>query len=167
MRWIVLFVALTACMNKRLNRLSGAEFDHYYALKVYMDKSAKKTFLKLKTEEERNTWLKSEGLWERFYKYPEHIRTLIVEGDVQIGWTKDMLHMAWGRPFDRNKQLDRDAVRSWMLLYRFEKHDDEDGRYDLVWEPNSPTEYKAIGRFRKEVILDDDVIAEIRIRDGW
>jgi hypothetical protein len=54
-----------------------------------------------------------------------------------------------------------------MLVYRFEKHDDGDGRYDLVWEPNSKTEYKAIGRFRREVVIDDDVIAEIEDRKGW
>jgi len=167
MRWIIVIVALMGCMQKKIDRLSSAEFDHYYALKVYMDEDGRKEYLKLKTEEERSSYLKQKELWDRFYKYPEHIRDLIVAGDVQVGWTKDMLYMAWGRAYDKNKQPGRMATRSEMLVYRFEKHDDEDGRYDLVWEPNSKTEYRAVGFFRKEVILDDDVIAEIRDRKGW
>ncbi len=167
MRWILLSIALMGCTQKRINRLSNAEYDHYTALKIYMDDDVQKSFLKLKTEEERSEYLKSQGLWDRFYKYDEHIRELIVMGEVKVGWSKDMLYMAWGAPFDVNKQPGRQATRSEMLVYRFEKHDDGDGRYDLVWEPGSKTEYKSIGRFRREVVIDDDVIAEMEDKKGW
>ena len=167
MRWLVLALALFGCSQKKLDRLSSVEFDHYLALKVYMDDDTRKAFLKFKTEDERSAYLREKELWDRFYQYPEHIRALIVSGDVQEGWSKDMLHMAWGLPYDRNKQPGRKATRSEMYVYRFEKHNDDQGRYDLVWEPDSKTEYRAVGFFRKEVILDDDVIAEIRDRKGW
>ena len=165
---ILVCLMLMGCMQKKLERLSSAEFDHYYALKVYMDEADRKSFLKLKTEPERSAFLKENGLWDKFYQYPEHIRELIVAGDVQTGWTTDMLYMAWGAPFDKQKQPGRQATRSELLLYRFERHENsEDGRFDLVWEPNSKTEYRAYDFFRKEVIIDDNVIAEIRDRDGW
>ena len=167
MRWFLLSLALMACTQKRLNRLSPAEFDHFYALRVFMDEDARRDYLRLQTEEERNAYLQEAELWDNFYQYEPHIRDLIVAGDVQIGWSKEMLVMSWGRPYDVNRQAGRDAVRSELLVYRFEQHDDGNGRYDLAWEPNSKTEYRAIGFFRKEVIIDDDIVAEIRERDGW
>ncbi|MCB9746145.1 MAG: hypothetical protein H6740_26450 [Alphaproteobacteria bacterium] len=128
-----------------------------------MDETQRKTYLKLKTEEERNAYLKELGIWDYFYKYDEDLRDQIVAGDVQVGWTKDQLYMAWGAPHDRAKLVGRDAVRSERLIYRFEGH--ADGSI-LVWEPNSKTEYKATRLFRREVILDDDVVTGSRRTAG-
>ena len=50
-----------------------------------MEEDARKSYLKMQTEEERNAFLKSENLWDTFYQYEPHIRSLIVEGDVQEG----------------------------------------------------------------------------------
>lgn len=154
----------SGCTGKQMKRLSDAEFDHFYALRPYMGEDSRKEFLKLKTEDERNAYLKEAGLWDRFYKYDQTIRDEIVAGDVQAGWTKDKVLMAWGAPHDKQKLTGRPATRSERLVYRFEKH--EDGTV-LVWEPNSKTEYKAVKLFQKDVILDDDVVAEIRQRDRW
>lgn len=151
--------------KNRVKHLENDEFDHYYALRVWMEEDDKKAYLKLKTREERDQFLKDKGLWERFYQYPDHIRELIVAGEAQQGWTKDMVYMAWGVPYDRRKLPGREAQRSEMLIYRFEKH--EDGRI-LVWAPGSKTEYKATGLFEQEVILDDDVVAEISVKEkSW
>ncbi|MCB9746612.1 MAG: hypothetical protein H6740_28815 [Alphaproteobacteria bacterium] len=158
-------VSASGCSwEKKVKNLSDTEFDHYYALRPFMDETQRKTYLKLKTEEERNAYLKELGIWDYFYKYDEDLRDQIVAGDVQVGWTKDQLYMAWGAPHDRAKLVGRDAVRSERLIYRFEGH--ADGSI-LVWEPNSKTEYKATRLFRREVILDDDVVAEIREESGW
>lgn len=162
---LILLVALsTGCTGRQMKRLSDAEFDHFYALRPYMDDDARKEYLKLKTEEERNQYLKDQGLWDRFYQYDADQRDEIVAGAVQVGWTKDMVLMSWGAPYDKRKLAGRKATRSEALVYRFEQH--EDGAL-IVWEPNSKTEYKAVRLFRREVILDDDVVAEIVEKDNW
>lgn len=173
----LLFVALlvSGCgWEGRVRKLSDTEFNHYYALKPFMSDDDRKAYLKTKTEDDRNAWLRSHGCrevmgkkecyWDRFYKYPEHIREGIVAGAVQNGWTKDMIYMAWGAPWDTRALVGRPAPRSELLVYRFEKH--EDGTV-LVYVPNSKTEYKAVSRFTREVYLDNDVVSEIVEKKGW
>ena len=162
----ILLMFLAACSWKnRTKFLDDEEFDHYYALRVYMEEGDRKEYLKLKTREERDQYLKEAGLWERFYKYDPHIRELIIGGEVQAGWTKDMVYMAWGTPYDRRKLPGRAAQRSEMLIYRFEQHVDKEGNNSvLVWEPASKTEYKAVKLFEQEVVLDDDVVAEVSMK---
>ena len=173
MQGILFVLGLTrlgGCWEKRVKHLSDVEFDHYYALRPFMDEDMRKTYLKLKTEEERNAFLKEQGLWDQFYKYDAAEREEIVMGQVEPGWTKDKVLMAWGAPFDKRKITGRQATRSEVLVYRFEGHDtDDDGKVDshLVWEQNSATEYKAQTLFRKEVLLDDDLVMEVTIKDGW
>lgn len=162
---VVALLVLSACSwQSRVKKLSDTEFEHYYALRPFMNEDQQKEFLKLKTEEERNKWLKDHGLWDRFYKYPDHIRKQVVEGDVRQGWTKDLVLMAWGAPYDKRALAGRPAPRSELLVYRFERH--EDGSV-LVWTPGSKTEYKAVERFRREVYLDNDVVSEIVEKKGW
>ena len=60
----------TACGYERLQkRLDNQEFDHYYALRVYMSEEKRKHYLKLKTRDERDAYLKQLGLWDTFYSY--------------------------------------------------------------------------------------------------
>lgn len=168
MRVVVLMLAvlagLSGCWEKKVKNLSDAEFDHYYALRSFMEEGQRKTYLKLKTEEERNEYLKELGLWDMFYRYNQAERDAIVAGEVQVGWTKDKVLMAWGAPFDRKKLVGRPAQRSELLIYRFEEHEDGSVR---VWVPGSKTEYKAVRTFQKNVILDDDKVAEIQTKDKW
>jgi hypothetical protein len=173
MRWfaaVPLLFALSACSwEKRVKHLDDAEFDHYYALKVYMDDAERKAYLKLKTRDERDKYLQAfempgtppRRLWDLFYQFDEHIRDKIVAGEVQEGWTVEMMMMAWGNPKQSKRLTGRKAVRSWSYIYKFEEQ--EDGAV-LVWEPGSKTEYKAVRLFEREVIVDDDKIVEIRKR---
>jgi len=163
--WLVALVVVAGCgVERRVKKLSEVEFQHYYALRPFMEEEVRVGFLKLKTEEERNQYLKDRGLWDAFYKYDEHIRKAIVDGAVQTGWTKDMVLMSWGAPFDKRKLTGRPAPRSELLVYKFEKH--EDGSV-LVYVPGSKTEYKAVSRFMREVYLDSDVVTEIIEKEGW
>jgi hypothetical protein len=164
--WLLLVVALSACgWQRRVKLLDDQEFDHYYALRVWMDDAQRKAYLKRETREERDAYLKELGLWDRFYKYEPHVRTLIVQGEVKVGWTKDMLYMAWGEPFDRQKLPGRKAERSELLVYRFEQQ--PDGSV-LVWTQKSATEYKAVRLFMREVTLDDDVVTEMQEKEkSW
>jgi len=145
----------------KIKNLSDAEYAHWSALRVYMEEDARKSYFKLKTEEERNQWLKDEGLWDRFYQYDPHIRERIVGLEVQVGWTKDMVYMAWGIPYDRRK-LTRQAERSEMFIYRFEQHTDR----IMVWERGSKTAYKAERFFVKEVIMEDDRVVEMSNKEA-
>ena len=154
----------TACGYERLQkRLDNQEFDHYYALRVYMTEEQRKYYLKLKTRDERDAYLKKLGLWDTFYSFEPEEREDIVAGNVQIGWTKKKVEMAWGAPDSRKKAIGRAASRSEIYTYRFEQQ--EDGSV-LVWEPNSKTVYKAIRLFVKEVIIDDDIVMEIKEKDS-
>jgi hypothetical protein len=137
-----------------------------------MSEEMQKSFLTLKTEPERTAYMKSVRLervppitlYDLFYQYDEHIRQAIVDGAVQTGWTKDQVLMSWGPPYDKKKLVGRPAPRSEMLVYKFERQ--EDGSV-LVYTPDSKTEYKAVERFRREVILDSDVVTEIIEKPGW
>lgn len=155
---LVAMLSMGCSYTRHIKNLSNVEFDHYYALRVYMSEDQKKVYLKLKTEEERNAYLQEAGLWDRFYSYSDPEREEIIAGDVVVGWTKDKLYMAWGAPYDRARLVGRSAVRSERLVYRFEQH--EDGRI-LLWEDGSKTAYKAARLFTRELIIDDDVVREI------
>jgi hypothetical protein len=162
------FLAVSAAsgcsIDRKLKKLDDQEFQHYYALKVYMDEPQVKTYLKLKTRPERDEYLKKRGLWDKYYEYEPHIREAIYNGRVEIGWTKDMVLMAWGRPIDRGRVAGRQASRSERYIYRFEEN--QEGAI-LVWEPGSKTQYKAARLFSREVVMDNDVVAEINNKDRF
>ena len=164
MTWMAITIWLMGCGYERhQKRLDNQEFDHWYALRVYMSEDQKKAYLKLKTKDERNNYLKKNGFWDYFYKYDEETREAIVSGEVEIGWTRDMLEMAWGAPYDRQRAVGRSAERSEKFIYRFEQQ--PDGRV-LLWESNSKTQYKAVRLFVREVIIDDNVVAKISEKDA-
>jgi hypothetical protein len=167
------FALTTGCsISSKVKKLDDDEYKHYMALRVYLDrpnargersKDERKEFLKNKTREERDQWLKDKGVWDKFYQYDEHIREKIVNGGVQVGWDKHMVYQSWGMPFLRRKLPGRQAQRSEMFIYRFEVR--QDGVHQ-VWVKGSKDTYKAQRLYTKELIVDDDKIAEIRERDG-
>ena len=176
MRIILGLLTLTFTMgcsiSSKLKKLDDEEYSHYMALRVYMDppdgankraKTERKEFFKLKTRAERDQWLKDKGYWDRFYKYDPHIRQKIVDGQVQVGWDKHMIYMAWGRPYLRRKLPGRKAQRSEMFIYRFEEL--QDGTHQ-VWVEGSKDTYKAARLYIKELFVDDDTLAEIREKDA-
>ncbi len=147
----------------KLDRLSDTEKVHWRALRVFVDKDEQKLWLKLKSEEERNQWLKDRGYWERFYQHPPHVRDQIVAGDVKKGWNREKLFMAWGQPSERRMLTGRPANRSERLIYRFQV--DKKGFVTVVVDARP--DYKAVDRYQVDVVLDDDVITELTRRDDW
>ena len=164
MGFLAVSIASGCSIDRKLKNLDDQEFQHYYALKVYMDEPQVKTYLKLKTRADRDDYLKKRGLWDKYYEYEPHVREAIYNGRVEIGWTKDMVLMAWGRPIDRGRVAGRQATRSERYIYRFEEN--QEGAI-LVWEPGSKTQYKAARLFSREVVLDNDVVAEINTKDRF
>ena len=150
----------------KLKKLQQYERDHYQALRVFFrdEKKESKMFLKLKTPAERDAWLKTAGYWDKFYKYDEHDRNEILGREPKLGWTQDMLYMAWGPPFQKLKSTKRTASDTRILVYRMEITKDGD---HMVWAPKSKETYKATGRYTAHITLDEYVISEIKEEDGW
>jgi hypothetical protein len=158
-------VVALACLSLagKLDRLSDAEYDHYRALRVFMEEPDRKAWLKLDTAEERDAWLKEAGLWDKYYSLPEELRAKVINGEVGVGFTREMVYMAWGAPFQKQRLTGRDAARSELLVYRFEI--DKDGvATPLV---GKRTDYKAVGQHQTEVYMDDDRVTEMVERDQW
>jgi len=147
-----------SALADKTKRLSAAEKEHYQALKVYMGKKQRKAYLKLKTEEERNAWLKERGLWDKFYQYDERVREAILVGDVKVGWEEDAVFMAWGAPVKRFTVVDRPASLSEEFLYRFEVSP-EGGV--LVWTKDSKTAHKAQLLYQIQLTVDDGRVARM------
>ena len=161
---VVASLAAGCSWERKVKRLSDTEYDHYYALRPFMSDDQRKAYLTTKEEADRNVYLQELGLWDMFYSLSEAERDEILSGEVSIGWTKQKVLMAWGRPYDKRKLAGRPAMRSELYVYRFEKH--EDGTIYL-WQEGSKTEQKATELFRREVIIDDDRVTELGVKNGW
>ena len=130
-----------------------------------MTEDQEKSFLKLKLEEERTEYLKGLGLWDDFYSMPDSVREAVLDGEVAIGWTRKMLVMSLGWPYDQQKVVgNTSALRTERFIYRFEQH--ADGTI-FVWTENSKTEQKATRLFRREIVLADDRVMEITEKENW
>lgn len=164
MRRTLVLIALLLTAGGKLDRLSSTERDHYDALKVYMTDKDRKAYLKLKTEDARNGWLKERDLWDRFYQYDTRMRDLILRGKVSPGWSVDQVWMAWGKPHERLAVAGRKAAKSERLIYRFEV--DKEGQV-FVWTPGSKVTHTAVSKYRQLVTVDDGVVAEIEKKSGW
>lgn len=165
MKRAVLLIATLLLTAGRFDRLPQHEQDHFTALKVFLSEKDQKAWLKLKTEDERNTWLKERKLWDRFYQHDEPVRQQILQGDVKTGWTEAMVNMAWGRPAQRLRNTDpRIAGKSDRLIYLFEVT--PEGRA-LVWHAGSKETHTAIKRFRIELVLVEGIVETYEKQDGW
>jgi hypothetical protein len=159
--WMVPAVLLL--LGGKLDRLSDAEQSHYRALRIFLDEKEQKEWLKLKTEDERNAWLVEHNLWDKFYSHDEATRQQIIEGDVELGWSRDMVYMAWGAPFQKQRLTGRQATRSEALVYRFEV--DKKGYASPV--VGAKVDYKAVDRYEVRLVIDDDIVAEMDEHPGW
>ena len=150
----------------KFKKLQDYERDHYEALRVYFkdEKKETKIWLKLKTPAERDQWLKDAGYWDKFYKYDKFEREAIVAKEPKLGWSQDMVYMAWGPPYTKVKSTKRTAGDTRILVYRMEVT--KDGEH-MVWAPKSKETYKAIKRYTTYLTLDDYTITDIREEDGW
>lgn len=146
----------------KFEKLEPEEQQHFRALEVFMDKDDVKAFFKLKERSERDAYLKELGLWDRFYAYPAEERAMIVASDVRLGFTRDQLYMAWAAPFSKQRLTGRPAERSERMVYRFEV--DKDG-YATPLGKNR--DYKAVDRYQVEVIVDDDIVTEMKEKATW
>lgn len=159
-------LALALGTGSKYAKLESYEKDHYDALKVWFEDSKKesKAYFKLKTPAERDQWLKDKGYWDRYYQYEEHERQEILSREPKVGWTQDMVYMAWGPPFAKLKSTKRTAETSVVLVYRMEVT--KDGEH-MVWAPGSKETYKAIRQYQAELMVDNHRVTDIVQKDAW
>jgi hypothetical protein len=173
---ILMLSMLAGCgLSGKIKKLSSPEQAHYYALRVFMSDAQEKEWLKLKTVEERDAWLKENqsslqkvgvktSLWDSFYQYDAQDREAIAKGEVSNGWTEDKVMMAWGPPYARRRVAKRTASRSEIFVYRFEVA--KDGAV-MVWAPGSTETYKAVALYQYDVHVDDGVVTDMKKKDAW
>jgi hypothetical protein len=160
--FLLLLVATTS-LGSKLDRLSDAEYAHYRALRIFMEEKDRKGWLRLKTQEARDQRLQDLGLWDKFYNLSESQRERVVSGEVVVGFTRDMLYMAWGSPYQKQRLTGRNAARSELLIYRFEI--DKNGLATPV--VGDRIDYKAVGQHQTELYVDDDVVTSMVEKDSW
>jgi hypothetical protein len=160
--FVPLLAVPTAANADKTKRLSQVERDHYYALRVYMPEKQQKTWLKLKTEAERNEGLKLLKLWDRFYHHNEDMRGDIIAGNVDVGWEEGAVYMAWGKPARKRAIAGRQAELSEEFQYRFEV--DVYGKV-RVWESKSKTVHKAAVLYEVQVTIDDGRVRRMVRKD--
>lgn len=156
-------VAAWLSLGSKLDRLSDQEYAHYRALRIFMEEKDRKAWLRLKTPEQRDARLREMNLWDKFYSLSEAQRQKVVAGEVEVGFTRDMLYMAWGAPFSKNRLTGREAARSELLVYRFQI--DRSGIATPV--VGERIDYKAVGQHQTEVFVDDDVVTKMVEKDSW
>ncbi|MCB9663141.1 MAG: hypothetical protein H6732_03440 [Alphaproteobacteria bacterium] len=161
---LVLLASLVLGTAGKLDRLSEAERTHFAALKPFLTDKDQKAYLKLKTEDERNAWLKARRLWDRYYALPERQREDIAAGKVQKGWTDDMVIMAWGSPHERRRLAVSEASRSELFVYFVEVL--SDGKV-MLWKPGSKQTHGAVDKYRWELRVYDHEVVQMERRPGW
>ena len=159
MLWMFFIWNFVGCSYMRhVKRLEEPEKKHWAALRVFMQEDEKKSFLILKTREERDAYLKDLNLWDKFYSLDEKRREDILNYDVKTGWNQEELLMSWGVPYKKQMEAtSKKGVSAERWIYRFEEHVDKKSgqKYVLIWEEYSQTEYKAKRIYTREVIIDD------------
>lgn len=147
----------------KIDKLSEQEQTEYRVFRAFMTDDDQKAWLKMKTADERTAWLKDHKLWEKFYALGADEQDLVVKGKVAIAWSRDQVYMAWGAPFQKQRLTGREAQRSELLVYRFEV--DKDGfATPLV---GKKVNYKAVDQYQVELVMDDDVVAELARKEDW
>ena len=133
------FPALAGQVNLRkikkwpeLDRAWARSFD------AWMSDEELSVFIKIKTTEERQDFLKKAGYWKKWDKIDDEMLPNVLKGEVVRGMTKDEVFMCWDKPEKIRKDFRRDAYVD-VMNYKFEI--DRKGR-EFLSPKDSKTAYK-------------------------
>ncbi len=157
------FLANTA-LAAPIDRLADDERAAFEALSVYLDAKQEKSYLKLKTREARDAWLKGQGVYDQYWALPADRREAIASGAVRTGFLLDEVLMAWGTPFERRRVVVPNVHRAEVLLYRLEV---TSGGRVLVWEEGSKSTHNAIDRYRWSLDVHNGMVVKMTKMPGW
>ncbi|GEM_PF-1547128 len=151
-----------ALVNERkIKRWSDEDKQLVRALDVWMTDEEMSVLIKLKTSEERVSFLTETGYMKRWKLLEEDkdptIFEAIKKGEVIEGMTKDHVFMSWDKPMKIRDEFKREAYVK-VLWYEFEI--DRKGREFLV-RPDSETAYKNEILTRHVYLFNDRVHAVV------
>ena len=123
---------------KKIKRWPDADKSWAIAMDAWMTAEELDIFVKLKTTEERQSFLKDAGYWRIWKEVRDDYRDAVIAQNVVKGMNKNEVFMAWDKPKKIRKDFRRDAYVD-VLNYEFER--DRKGR-EFVLRPDSQTAYK-------------------------
>lgn len=147
-----------------IDRLAADERQAFDALAVFLDDKQERSFLKLKTRELRDAWLKAQGLYSRWWGLDPARREAIATGAVTVGFSVDEVLMAWGAPFERRRVVVEGVHRAEVVVYRVEVT--PEGRV-LIWEAGSKETHNAQERYRWILDVHDGVVVSKTKKARW
>jgi hypothetical protein len=140
---------------KKIKRWPAEDKSWALALDAWMTTEELDIFIKLKTTEERQSFLKEAGYWRLWEEVRDDYREAVLSQTVIKGMNKDEVFMAWDKPKKIRKDFRRDAYVD-VLNYEFER--DRKGK-EFVLRPDSQTAYKNENFIRFVYMFNGEVFA--------
>jgi hypothetical protein len=140
---------------KKIKRWPAEDKTWALALDAWMTTEELDIFIKLKTTEERQSFLKEAGYWRLWEEVRDDYREAVIAQNVIKGMNKDEVFMAWDKPKKIRKDFRRDAYVD-VLNYEFER--DRKGQ-EFVLRPDSQTAYKNENFIRFVYMFNGEVFA--------
>jgi hypothetical protein len=123
---------------KKIKRWPAQDKSWAIALDAWMTTEELDILIKMKTTEERQSFLKDAGYWRLWEEVRDEYREAVVAQQVIKGMNKNEVFMAWDKPKKIRKDFRRDAYVD-VFNYAFER--DRKGR-EFVMRSDSQTAYK-------------------------
>jgi hypothetical protein len=149
-------LAFAGTLNlKKIKRWPDQDKVWAIAMDAWMTSEEIDIFIKIKTTEERQSFLKKVGYWRLWEEVRDEYRESVTEQQVIKGMNKNEVFMAWDKPKKIRKDFRRDAYVD-VLNYTFER--DKKGR-EFVMRPDSQTAYKNENFIRFVYMFNGEVFA--------
>jgi hypothetical protein len=140
---------------KKIKRWPAEDKSWALALDAWMTTEELDILIKLKTTEERQSFLKEAGYWRLWEEVRDEYREAVLSQTVIKGMNKNEVFMAWDKPRKIRKDFRRDAYVD-VLNYEFER--DRKGK-EFVLRPDSQTAYKNENFIRFVYMFNGEVFA--------
>jgi len=140
---------------KKIKRWPDQDKMWAMALDAWMTNEELDIFIKIKTTDERLSFLKDAGYWRLLEEVRDEYRESVEAQQVIKGMNQNEVFMAWDKPKKIRKDFRRDAYVN-VLNYAFER--DKKGR-EFVMRPDSQTAYKNENFIRFVYMFNGEVFA--------
>lgn len=109
-------LGLPACATlQNYNKLSARDKAFYKLLSV--ENQNHNTFSALKSQQERDNYLKQKGYLQKYNALPLHVQKAVIEHEIVKGAPAFTVYMAAGKPIKQNKQVSMNEGETKTLFY--------------------------------------------------
>jgi len=123
---------------KKIKRWPAEDQSWAIAMDAWMTAEELAVFIKIKSSDERKSFLKDAGYWRIWKDVRDEYREAVVNQQVIKGMNKNEVFMAWDKPKKIRKDFRRDAYVD-VFNYEFER---ARKGHEFVLRPDSQTAYK-------------------------